>query len=288
MIEKHAGKVRLSQACRLMSVCRQGYYEWRARKTERAVRYRQDEVLTAKIQNIFYESRRVYGARKIRHLLRQEGWNIGRKRIRKLMLAAGLTPITFRRHVVTTDSRHSLAIFPNLLNQNFTAAELNKVWVSDFTYIKTDEGWLYLCAVLDICSRRVVGWATSITIDRHLAIAALDNAIENRRPKPGLVFHTDRGCQYASADFRRAVAAAGALQSMSRPGCPYDNACAESFFRSLKLECVDAEHFATRAQATSCIAEYMLRYNRLRIHETLGYRTPAQFELERSYLGTVA
>ena len=278
MIRKHAGKLRLSQACRAINVRRQGYYEWAAREQERPVRFRQDEVLTAKIKNIFYESKRRYGARKIQRQLRREGWTVSRKRVRRLMLESGLVPITFRRHVATTDSKHGLAVFPNLVNRDFRAVTVNRVWVSDFTYIRTDEGWLYLCSVLDICSRRVVGWAVSRTIDRNLAIAALENAVKNRRPGRGLIFHTDRGSQYASADFRRAVARYGGLQSMSGPGCPYDNACAESFFRSLKVECVDVAHFATRRQAAEEIAEYMLFYNRRRIHASLNYRTPVEFE----------
>jgi len=278
MIRGQAGAVRVSRACRLLKVRRQGYYEWAARSRERPVRYRQDEVLTAKIKNHFYESKRVYGARKIQSLLEREGWRVSRKRVRRLMLQAGLVPITYRRHVATTDSRHNLAIFPNLVNQDFTAAAVNRVWVSDFTYIRTDEGWLYLCSVLDICSRRVVGWAVSRTIDRHLAIAALQDAIKNRRPARDFIFHTDRGSQYASADFRNAVAACGGLQSMSGPGNPYDNACAESFFRSLKVECVDAAHFSSRCQARAEIAEYLLFYNRRRIHASLGYLSPAEFE----------
>lgn len=268
----------MSQACRILKVRRQGYYEWEARQIERPQRYRQDEALTAKIQNIFYESKRRYGARKIVRLLRREGWIVSRKRVRRLMLASGLVPITYRRHVATTDSKHNLGVFPNLLERRFTAEAVDKVWVSDFTYIRTDEGWLYFCSVLDICSRRVVGWAVSRTIDRHLAIAALENVVQNRRPAPGFIFHTDRGCQYASSDFRNAVARYGGIQSMSGPGNPYDNACAETFFRSLKVECVDAAHFATRRQAAQAIAEYLLFYNRRRIHASLDYRTPAEFE----------
>ena len=284
MIKKHAGKLSLSAACRLLEVRRTGYYEWVARDRERPQRVRQDEALTVKIKNIFYESKRVYGARKIQRLLRREGWKVGRKRIRRLMLQAGLVSITYRRHVQTTDSRHALAIFPNLLNRDFTAAAVNRVWVSDFTYIRTDEGWLYLCTVLDICSKRVVGWAVSRTIDRHLAIAALEKAIKARRPASGFIFHSDRGSQYASADFRNTLARHGGRQSMSGPGNPYDNACAESFFRSLKVECVDAAHFTSRKQAADQIAEYLLFYNRSRIHASLDYRTPAAFERDLANL----
>ena len=278
MIEAHAGRMKKSEACRVLGVRRQGYYEWKARVETRPVRHRQDEVLTVKIENIFYESKRLYGARKIQRLLRREGWDIGRKRIRRLMCQAGLVPITFRRHKTTTDSKHSLPVFPNLLNQKFKAEAVNRVWVSDFTYIRTDEGWLYLCCILDIYSRRVVGWAASETIDRHLGIAALEKAVNSRRPGRGFIFHTDRGSQYASSDFRNAVANRGGLQSMSGYGNPYDNACAESFFRSLKMECVDPTHFSSRKRAMDAIAQYMLFYNRRRIHASLDYRSPVDFE----------
>jgi len=278
MIQKHAGKLSVSAACRLLGVRRQGYYEWLNREENHPIRFRQDELLTVKIKNIFYESKRIYGARKIQQLLRAERHYIGRKRIRRLMSQAGLVPITFRRHVTTTDSKHSLPVFPNLLNQGLTAPAANRVWVSDFTYIPTDEGWLYLCSVLDIYSRRVVGWAVSKTIDRHLAIEAFENAVKTRKPEQEFLFHTDRGSQYASADFRNTVAKHGGIQSMSGSGNPYDNAYAESFFRSLKMECVDPSHFSSRKQAADEIALYMLFYNRIRIHASLGYRSPADFE----------
>jgi putative transposase len=191
---------------------------------------------------------------------------------------AGLVPVTRRRIINTTDSKHDLAVFPNLLKQNFTADRINRIWVSDFTYIPTDEGWLYLCSILDICSRRVVGWAVSNTIDRHLAILALKRAIENRKPEPEFIFHTDRGCQYASSDFRNAVTSAGGIQSMSAKGNPYDNACAESFFKSLKVESISRQHFVTRELAEQAIARYMLFYNRRRIHAALDYVSPADYE----------
>jgi len=226
----------------------------------------------------FIGSHQTYGARKLVHCLRREGIRVGRKRVRRLMDAAGLVPVTRRKRINTTDSNHNLAIFPNLLNQDFHAPAPNRIWVSDITYIPTDEGWLYLCTVLDLHARRVVGWATSDTIDRHLAIAALNNALQNRKPLKGFVFHSDRGCQYASYDFRNAVAAAGGIQSMSAKGSPYDNACAESFFKSLKVECIGRHHFLLRQQAHQSIAKYMLFYNRNRLHENLGYLSPAEFE----------
>ena len=237
---------------------RQGYYEYQQRKD--SVRKVRDRELTTKIKNIFYESDRIYGARKIRHQLREGGDDVSRKRVRRLMEAAGLVPVTWRRRVQTTVSDPRATPFPNLLKQDFKVALPNLTWVSDFTYIPTDEGWLYLC------------------IDRHLAIAAFHNAVENRHPGKHLVIHTDRGCQYTSWDFRREVAAIGGIQSMSRPGTPYDNACAETFFKTVKTEWMERFHFRTRQEARDAIAKYILFYNRVRIHQSLGYLTPVEFE----------
>ncbi len=194
------------------------------------------------------------------------------------MDAAGLVPVTLRKRINTTDSKHDLGVFPNLVKQNFKIEQINRVWVSDFTYIPTDEGWLYLCSILDVASRRVVGWAVSSIIDRHLAIDALNKAVEYRNPEKGFIFHSDRGCQYASSDFRNAVAGYGGIQSMSAKGCPYDNACAESFFKSIKVECLNRHRFSSRAKAEEAVARYMLFYNRKRIHATLDYLCPADFE----------
>lgn len=276
VIQRHAGNMSIAKACRLLGARRQGYYEWCKRQED--PRALADRLLTVKVKNIFYESRRVYGARKIQALLCREGVHTSRKRIRRLMLCAGLVPVTYRRHVNTTDSRASQLIFPNLLCQDFSTDTVNRVWVSDMTYVPTDEGWLYLCSILDLCSRRVVGWAVSKNIDQNLAISALMNAVRNRNPKKGLIFHTDRGCQYASSGFRSAVASMDGIQSMSRSGNPYDNACAESFFKSLKVECLHTMHFASRAQAVRAIQEYLLHYNRVRIHASLGYLSPVDFE----------
>ena len=255
---------------------RQGYYEYQQRKG--SPREVMDRLLTAKIKNIFYESNRVYGARKILEELRKDGDLVSRKRVRRLMDAAGLVPVSWRRRVQTTVSDPKAFPFPNLLKQDFKVALPNQTWVSDCTYVPTDEGWLYLCTFVDLFSRRVVGWAVSSTIDRQLAIAALQNAVANRHPGQRLVIHTDRGCQYTSWDFRREVAAMGGIQSMSRPGTPYDNTCVETFFKTLKVECVDRLHFKTRQEAAEAIAAYLLFYNRRRIHQSLGYLTPVDFE----------
>lgn len=238
----------------------------------------QDSLLTVKIKNIFYESNRIYGARKVRALLRRMGFHVSRKRVRRLMRLEGLVPVTFRKRVNTTDSKHAMEVFPNLLKQDFRVALPNKAWVSDFTYIPTGEGWLYLCSIIDLFSRSVVGYAMSETIDRHLALAALDNAVKNRAPARGFIFHSDRGSQYASSDFRNAVSGYGGIQSMSQAGVPYDNACAETFFKTIKVECLHRLHFHTRAEAKSAVMRYILFYNRSRIHQSLAYLAPVEFE----------
>lgn len=276
MIQEHAGKLSIKRACGLMRVRRQGYYEWDRRRSWN--RSGEEEAFKVKVVNIFFESGRIYGARKILAILARQGIFSSRKRIRRIMLEEGLVPLTYRRHVVTTDSHYSLNIYPDLLKQNFHIFAANKVWVSDITYVRTGEGWLYLCSVIDLFSRRPVGWAVSSHIDRHLAIAAFTKAIKNRAPGSGLIFHSDRGCQYASGDFRRAALAVGSFQSMSRAGCPYDNACAETFFKSIKMECLDNQCFNTRAEAEAEIARYMLFYTHKRIHQTLDYLSPAEYE----------
>lgn len=267
----------IDKACKLLNVRRQGYYEYQHRKESPAAL--RDKLLTAEIKNIFYESNRIYGARKIVVKLREKGTYISRKKVRRLMQAAGLVPVVWRRSTQTTVVDPKAAVFPNLLKQDFRVALPNRTWVSDFTYIPTNEGWLYLCTFIDLFSRRVIGWATSSTIDRQLAIEAFRRAWSARQPDQQLIIHTDRGCQYTSWDFRREIAAHGALQSMSRPGTPYDNACAETFFKTLKVECIDREHFKSRSEAHLAVAKYILFYNRVRIHQSLGYSSPADFEL---------
>ena len=266
----------IKKACELMNVRRQGYYEFLKRKDRPAEVM--DRCLTTKIKNIFYESNRIYGARKILHKLRDQGMFTSRKRVRRLMLSAGLVPVSWRKSTRTTVSDPNAAAFEDLLRQDFRAASPNQIWVTDFTYFATDEGWLYLCSFMDLFSRRIVGWAVSDTLDRHLAIEAFRKAVSARKPGKNLIVHSDRGCQYTSWDFRREVAGCNALQSMSRPGSPYDNACAESFFKTVKVECTNRHHFSTRSHAKDVIAQYMLFYNRVRIHQSLGYLSPLSFE----------
>jgi transposase InsO family protein len=211
--------------------------------------------------------------------LRARGQRNGRKRIARLMRVQGLRARPRRRYRTTTDARHGLPVAPNLLARRFAVAQPNTAWVTDMTYIWTPQGWLYLAVIIDLFSRRVVGWSMSDRIDRQLALDALRMALAQRRPPRGLIHHSDRGSQYASADYQQVLAAYGIRASMSRRGDCWDNAVAESFFASLKLELVYQVQWPSRAAARTAIFEYLeLFYNRRRRHSSLGYLSPAEFE----------
>jgi putative transposase len=212
--------------------------------------------------------------------LRAKGVRVGKKRVERLMREKGIAAKRKRRFRRTTDSNHQSPIAPNVLERDFTQEAPNQAWVTDVTYIFTAEGWLYLAVMLDLFSRRVVGWATSDTNDRGLALDALNQALRARRPRVGLVHHSDRGSPYASEDYRNALRDRGITASMSRTGDCWDNAVAESFFATLKGELVDHERYATRAAAVASIGDYIERfYNPQRRHSHLGYVSPIEFEL---------
>jgi len=265
--------------CKTLMVSRSGFYAWLARKeSERAS---EDRRLTALIRGIFDESRRTYGAPRVHRTLRKRGVRCGRKRVARLMRAAGLRPRTRRKfRVKTTDSNHSFPIAPDLLGRDFAAARPNHAWVSDITYIATDEGWLYLATTMDLFSRMIVGWSMSSSLESQFVIDAMQMAIDRRSPDAGLIHHSDRGSQYASGGFRDLLNDHGVKASMSRKGNCYDNAVAESFYRTLKTELVQHERYRTRDEARASVFEYIEAfYNRRRMHSTLGYRSPVEFEL---------
>jgi transposase InsO family protein len=265
-------------ACRVLGVSRSGYYQWLKEPTSN--RCRSDEQLATTIRDIHAEHKGRYGSPRIHQELRARGERVGRKRVARLMTNQGLrgrAPKRFRR---TTDSRHDHPIAPNILARNFTAEEPNQAWVGDITYVPTREGWLYLAVLLDLFSRRVVGWATSDTIDTLLALSALNMALSQRQPSSNLVHHTDRDCRYASAEYRRALAAAGITASMSRRGDCWDNAVAESFFATLEKELLDGNLLVSRAHAANAIADYIENYyNAHRLHSSLDYVSPVEYEL---------
>lgn len=280
-IEGHRSMWRLPIMCRVLSVSKSGYFAWRDGR-ERP-RRSEDRALTVHIKAIHAQSRQTYGSPRIHHALKTQGIALSKKRVARLMKSAGIAVLPARRFVVTTDSDHDQPIAPDLLQQDFTATAPNQRWVTDITYVPTAEGWLFLAAIVDLFSRRIVGWAMDATMHRSLVLTALNMAIVGRQPTPGLIHHSDRGSQYASADYRAALDAHGMIASMSRPGCCYDNAAAESFWHTLKNELIHRRDFQTRDEASQAIFEYIeVFYNRTRQHTTIGNLSPVQFELQRA------
>jgi putative transposase len=266
--------------CDVLGVSRSGYYAWSGRPEP--ARAKSDAQLKAQIAAVHEKSRSTYGSPRVHAELRGKGVRVGKKRVERLMRDDGIKARQKRRFRLTTDSNHTHPIAPNVLARQFTVTAPNKVWVTDVTYIATDEGWLYLAAILDLFSRRVVAWATSATNDRALALDALELALRARQPAAGLLHHSDRGSPYASEDYRQALRQRGLAASMSRSGDCWDNAVAESFFATLKTELVDHESYPTRAAATVSIGDYLERfYNPARLHSHLGYKSPMEFELKR-------
>jgi len=266
--------------CRVLRVSRAGFYAW-ARRPE-AARSRADRIISIKIAAIYRENRSRYGSPRVHQELRAQGWRTARKRVARLMREQGLRARSRRRFRTTTDSRHGLPVCENLLARNFARPAPNRAWVTDITYIWTAQGWLYLAAILDLYSRQVVGWSMSARIDRQLALNALAMALDHRQPPAGLLHHSDRGSQYASSQYQRLLQQHGIAASMSRRGDCWDNAVAESFFATLKVELVYQCQWRNRAQARSAIFEYIeLFYNRRRRHSSLGYLSPIDFENRR-------
>lgn len=262
-----------------MQVERAGYYNWR--KSRVSHRDMENEQLLVHIKKEFLDSHGTYGSPRITAQLKHAGLTCNRKRVARLMRLSDLAAARRRKFVVTTDSNHSYPVAENVLNREFNVATMNKAWCGDITYIWTDEGWLYLAVVMDLFSRRIVGWAMSKTIDRFLAISAMEMAILRRRPDLGLICHHDRGCQYASFDYRTCLEKAQIICSMSRRGNCWDNAPIESFFATLKKELVNNVKFATRSQASAQVFKWIeVWYNRKRLHSSLGYLSPEEFETQ--------
>jgi putative transposase len=276
-IREHTGEFRVETMCRVLKVSRTAYYCSLIRPTSR--RRIQDEVIKEQILQIYRKSRRIYGSPRIHRKLGKQGIHCGKKRVERLMKEAGIRSIQKRKFKVTTDSKHNLPVAENLLNRNFSANSTNTKWTSDITYVRTKEGWLYLAAIMDLCSRRIVGYSMQKYLSRELVIEALNMAIKNRRPGRGLIIHSDRGCQYASSDYQQQLWRHGIICSMSRKGNCWDNAPMESFFHTLKTELVYHRRYESRAEARSDIFEYIeVFYNRIRLHSAIGYDSPENYE----------
>jgi transposase InsO family protein len=278
----------LSVVCRVLSVTESGFHGWKGRGPSR--RERERDGLRAHIGALFDAHRGRYGAPRLyRVLCEQHGYTGSENRIKALMRAMGLRAKAGRKYKATTDSAHRLPIAPNLLGQDFScdpraessshAKAPDQVWLSDITYLWTREGWLYVCAVLDLYTRRIVGWALAGQMTRQLVLDALAMANAKRKPAAGLIFHSDRGSQYASGEVRHWLTEKALRQSMSGTGNCYDNAPMESFWHSLKVKETHGQDFATRAEAKHCVFAYIEGwYNTTRMHSSLGYKSPTQFE----------
>lgn len=284
-ITAHRGRYPVRLMCAALRVSVSGFYDAEARKTAPAsARAVQDERLLVEVRTVFRKCRRRYGAPRIQRELRDQGHAVGTKRVARLMREDQLVARARRRVVRTTDSDHAEPIAPNLLARRFDLIEhpiLDRAWVGDLTYVPTREGWLFLAILLDLASRRVVGWATGTTLETDLPLAALHQALRMRQPTSGLIQHTDRGSQYASHEYRAVLDAHGLVQSMSRRGDCWDNAVAESFFATLEHELLADADFHSRREAHHAIFEFIEAwYNRERRHSTLGYISPVQYEAQ--------
>jgi transposase InsO family protein len=281
LVQSEKAHFPVSLICEAVGVSRSAFYAWlRGTPSQRALT--NERVLT-EIRAIHVEHRQRYGSPRVRAELRDRGFDVGKHRVARLMRENGLRARLRRRFKRTTDSGHKLPIAPNLLERRFTTSAPNQAWVGDITYIWTAEGWAYLAVLLDLYSRRVVGWALRRSLNRDLAVSTLRHALARRRPPPGLVHHTDRGCQYASGEYRRLLEKHRAACSMSAAGDCWDNAVAESFFATLKKELVHGCAFETRSEAYDAISDYIDNYyNPKRRHSAAENLSPINFELAHS------
>ena len=283
--EKASYPVRL--LCRTLEVSPAGFFAWCRRGL--SARAREDAALKVKIRAVHGASSKRYGSPRVHAELKAQEHRIGRKRVARLMKEEGLAGQRKRRFRVTTDSRHSHPVAPNTLARDFSVSGPNKVWVGDITYIWTREGWLYLAVILDLFSRRIIGWALDSSMDRGLALDALLMALRTRRPDEGLLHHSDRGVQYASGDYQRLLLKHGIDCSMSRKGDCWDNAVAESFFSTLKAELIQENDYVSRDQAKASVFAYLEAfYNTRRLHSVLGYVSPVEYERRASCRGLAA
>jgi transposase InsO family protein len=278
-IDAEKAQYPLGVLCKTLGISRPGYYAYASRKpSAHACR---DAELGEKIVDIHARSKKRYGSPRVHDELREGGERVSRKRVARLMREQDLRGKRPAPFVVTTQSEHDDPIADNVLARDFSCVRPDEKWVGDITYVRTREGWLYLAVLIDLFSRRVVGWSMSESLATELPLRALTMALNTRQPAPGLVHHTDRGCQYTSAEYRAVLESHGVIASMSRRGNCWDNAPAESFFASLKVELVNDADFLTREQARREIFEYIeVFYNRKRRHSSLGYATPSGFEFE--------
>lgn len=264
---------------KLFGVNRSNYYKWKENKP--CKRKNENEKIKNEIKKIQENSRYSYGVPRVTKSLKRLGYHVNHKRVAKIMKINNLNYWRKKKYKITTDSNHNQGYSKNLLNRNFYVKQINKVWASDITYLWTNEGWLYLCIIIDLCSKKILGWSVSHRIDTDLLLKAFWMAWRLRRPLKGLMFHSDRGVQYCSKRFRNVLRSLGVIQSMSRKGNCWDNACSESFFKTLKTEWFYDILFKSRKEAKEKLFEYIeVFYNRKRLHSSLNYDTPLEYELK--------
>jgi putative transposase len=276
-IENHRSAFAVEKMCRSLQISKSGYYAWRTRP--KSNRDQANEKLDHHIRTIYQQSKGTYGSPRITGALNNQNIHCSENRLARRMRKNNIKAKTKKRFKVTTHSKHTHPIAENLLGQDFTAQRPDQVWASDITYLWTREGWLYLAVILDLFSRRIVGWSLSHRLGQELVLNAFQQALWRRRPGPGVIFHSDRGVQYACTALRNLLQQHKFIQSMSGKGNCYDNAVVESFFHTLKTELVYFETYYTREDAQNSVFEYMeTYYNRTRLHSTLNYCSPVEFE----------
>lgn len=277
MIRAEEANFPIAFMCRQLKLSTSGYYAWKKRPVSK--RKQEDSVLVEKIRDSHRSSRGAYGSPRVHDDLKERGEPVGRHRIARLMKENGITARPTKRFCKTTDSNHNMPVAPNLLERNFKADKPNAIWVGDITYIWTDNGWAYLAVIVDLFSRRIVGWSIDSNMRSELVVKALTMAKGQRDIRSGLIFHSDRGSQYASQDYQRALAASGIIPSMSRKGDCLDNAVAESVFATIKRELVCKCHWSNLGAARVAVHDYIeVFYNRRRKHSTNGYISPVEYE----------
>jgi putative transposase len=277
MIKQQSAFHSVQRLCGAFGLSPSSYYRWL--KCPVGKRQREDLALSEDIKRIFKKSRSTYGSPRMQRALRDEGKRHGKERLGRLMKRLKLVPKAARRFKVTTDSHHNKPVAPNILGQRFTPPSANVAWAADITYIRTGEGWLYLATVIDLYSRRIIGWSMGTRLLTRLVTDALTMALQQRKPPQGVMHHSDRGSQYCSDAYQALLSKHGFICSMSGKGNCYDNAVMESFYHTLKVELVYGQHYRTREEAQMAVFDYIeIFYNRQRMHSTLNYLTPEAFE----------
>jgi len=268
--------------CKALDLTANAYYQWILRKEKQESKKEEYKTIVEKVREVFENSRHTYGYRRMQRALAKEGLKMTEYKVRKIMRESGLYPVTTVKYKPARKGKVTGNYFENVVNRNFNPTGFNEIWAGDITYIKTCLGWVYLAVVIDLYNKEVIGYSISKTINTELVKRALANALASSGGKGARLFHSDRGIQYSSRSYQEMLKKHGITGSMSRPGCPYDNACAESFFSTAKRECIYRKEYVTLEEVKKDLFLYIeLFYNRKRMHKTLGYRSPIEFRLEK-------